>query len=104
MIIQAFYNGVSQSVRFTIDAVTRGALMSKPEGEAHNLIEEMILNNVQWFPKQGHPKWVGGKLEVDALALLYAKVDPLTQRLERMNVNVVNSSAPSPYEICGSVK
>ena len=28
----------------------------------------------------------------------------MTQRLHRMNINAVNSSVPSPYEICGSVK
>jgi len=34
--------------------------------------------------------WVGGKLEVDVM----------TQRLDNLNVNVVNSSAPPPCEIC----
>jgi len=38
------------------------------------------------------------------LALLSAKVDIMTHRLDRMNVNVVNSSAPSPCEICGSIE
>jgi len=47
MIIQAFYNGVTQAVRSTIDAATRGTLMSKTEDEACNLIEEMTLNNFQ---------------------------------------------------------
>jgi len=28
----------------------------------------------------------------------------MTQRLDQMNVNVVNSSAPSSYEICGSIE
>jgi len=39
-------------------------------------------------------KRVRGKLKVDALTLLSAKVDAMTQRLVRMNVNAVNSSAP----------
>jgi len=45
MIIQAFYNGVTQSVRSTIDAAARGTLMSKTEDEAYDLIEEMTLHN-----------------------------------------------------------
>jgi len=45
MIIQAFYNGVTQSVRSTIDVVAGGTLMSKTEDEAYNLIEETTLNN-----------------------------------------------------------
>jgi len=36
--------------------------------------------------------------------LLYAKVDAMTQRLDRMNINAVNSSAPSPREIYGFIE
>jgi len=104
MIMQAFYNGVTQPVRSTIDATAWGTFMNKTEDEAYNLIEEMALNNFQWSTEQGQPKQVGGKLEVDALALLSAKVDDMTQRLDRMNVNAVNSNAPAPCEICGSIK
>jgi len=38
------------------------------------------------------------------LTLLSTKVDAMTQRLNIMNVDAVNSSAPSPCEICGSVE
>ena len=100
---QAFYNGVTQSVRSTIDAAAGGTLMSKTEDEAYNLIEEMTLNNFQWSTEWDQPKWVEGKLEVDALTLLFAKVDATTQRLDGMNINAVNSSAPSPCEIYGSI-
>ena len=82
LIIQAFYNDVTQSVRSTIDAAVRGTLMNKIEDEAYNLIEEMTLNNFQWFTEQGQPKWVRGKLEVDALPLLSAKIDAMTQILD----------------------
>ena len=78
--------------------------MSKTEDETYNLIEEMALNNFQWSIERGQPKRVRCKLEVDALTLLSAKVDAMTQSLDRMNVNIVNSSVPSPYEIYGSIK
>jgi len=104
MIIQAFYNGVTQPVQSTIDAAAGGTLINKTVDEAYNLIEEMTLNNFQWSTKQGQPKRVGGKLEVDRLTLLSAKVDAMTQRFDRMNVNDVNSSAPSPCEICSSIE
>ena len=94
MIIQAFYNGVTQFMRSTIDDAD----------EAYNLIEEMTLNNFQWSTKRGQPVWVGGNFEVDALTLVSAKVDAMTERLDRMNVNAVNSSGPSTCEICGSIK
>jgi len=78
--------------------------MSKTEDEAYNLIEEMTLNNFQWSIERGQPKQVGGKLEVDALTLLSAKVDTMTQRLDQMNINAVNSRTPSPCEIYRSIE
>jgi len=104
MIIQAFYNGVTQYVRSTIDVAAGGTLMSKTDDEAYNLIEKITLNNFQWSTKRGQPKWVRDKLEVDALTLLSAKVNAITQRLDQMNANVVNFSAPFPCEICGSIE
>jgi len=78
--------------------------MNKTEDEAYNLIEDMVLKNFQWSNEWGQPKQVGRKLEVDTLTLLSAKVDAMTQRLERLNVNAVNSSAPPlSCEICGSI-
>jgi len=45
MIIQAFHNRVTQSVRSSIDTATGGTLMNKTDDEFYNLIEEMELNN-----------------------------------------------------------
>ena len=104
MIIQAFYNKVTQPIRSTIDATTGETLMNKTEDEVYNLIKEMVLNNFQSSSEWGQPKQVGGKLEVDAPTLLNAKVVTMTQRLERPNVNAVSSSAPPLWcEICGSI-
>ena len=82
-------------MRSMIDAAARGTLMSKTEEEAYNLTEEMALNNYQWSNERGQPKRVGGKYDVDALTLLTTKMDAMTQKLDRLNVNVVNSCAPS---------
>jgi len=45
MIIQAFYNGMTQSVRSIIHTAVEGTLMSKTKDEAYNLINEITLNN-----------------------------------------------------------
>jgi len=81
MIIQTFYNRVTQPVQSMIDVATSGTLMNKIEDEAYNLIEEMSLNDFLWSTERGQPKRVGGKLEVDALTLLSAKVDAMTQKV-----------------------
>jgi len=69
-------------------------LINKTEDAAYNLIEEITLNNFRWSTERGQPKRVGGKLKVDTLTLLSAKVDATIQRLHHINANVVNSSAP----------
>ena len=104
MVVQTFYNGVTQPVRSMIDAAAGGTLMSKTEKEAYNLIEEMALNNYQWSNAWGQPKRIGGKYESDALTLLTAKMDVMTQKLDKLNVHVVNSCAPSHLcDKCGSL-
>jgi len=57
----------------------------------------------EWSTERSQPKWVGGKLEVDALTLLFVKINAMTHRWDRTNVNAVNSSSPPPCEICGSI-
>ena len=91
-------------MRSIIDAAAGGTLMNKTEDEAFNLMEELVLNNFQRSTEEGQPKRVGSKLEVDAITLLSAKVDAISQRLDRVNVKAVNSNAPSPCEICGSIE
>ena len=78
--------------------------MGKTEEEAYNLIEEMALNNFQWSSERGQPKRVGGKYEIDALTLLTAKMDAMTQKLNKLNVHAVSSYAPCPLcDKCGSL-
>jgi len=88
-----------------IDAAAGGTLMSKTKEEVYNLIEEMALNNYQWLSERGQPKRVGGKYEINALTLLTAKMDAMTQKLDKLNVHAVNSCAPSPLcDKCGSLE
>jgi len=82
-----------------IGAAAGGTLMSKTEEKAYNLIEEMALNNYQWSSECGQSKRVGGKYDIDALTLLIIKMDAMTQKIDKLNVNVVNSCAPSPCVI-----
>ena len=105
MVVHTFYNGVTQPVRSMIDVAAGGTLMSKIEEEAHNLIEEMALNNYHWSNERGQPKKVEGKYEIDALTLLTAKMDAMTLKLDKLNVHAVNSCAPSPLcDKCGSLE
>jgi len=47
MIVQTFYNEITQAMRSMIDAAVGGTLINKMEDEAYNLMEEMTLNKFQ---------------------------------------------------------
>ena len=47
LIVQTFYNGLTHSVRISVDAAAGGALMGKEVDEAYNLLEEMASNSFQ---------------------------------------------------------
>ena len=74
-------------MRSSIDAAAGDTLMNKMEEEAYNLIEEMTFNNYQWSNERSQPKRVGSKLELDAISMLSAKIDVMSQRLEQLNIN-----------------
>ena len=104
MLVEAFYNRVTEPMRSTADAVAESTLMNKTEDKAYNLIKEMGLNNYQWSNERSQPKRIGGKLELDDISMLSAKVHAISKRLEQMNVNPISSSTPSSSgEIYGSI-
>jgi len=76
-----------------------GTLISKTEDKTYNLIKEMAVNNYQGSNECEQPKRVGGKFDIDALILPTAKMDAMTQWLDRLNVNAGSSYVPSPT--CG---
>ena len=101
LIVQTFYNGLSHSVRITIDAAAGGALMGKSTEDAYELLEEMASNNYQWSTERGMPKKASGMYEVDGINMLNAKVDNLVKMFGKLgNVNAVysNFNSSSNYD------
>ena len=47
MLVHNFYNGLRGDTRTLIDVAVGRALMSKSVNEAHDLAEEMTMNNYQ---------------------------------------------------------
>ena len=48
LLIQTFYQGLTEPMRITIDATAQGSFMSKTPEDAYNLLETMASNNYQW--------------------------------------------------------
>ena len=74
--------------------------MSKGMEEGYDLIESVAQNTHQWSSERGNIKKTPGKFDVDALTLISAKMEALTQKVDKL-------SQPKPVpanllcEICG---
>ncbi|KAM6592910.1 hypothetical protein CsatA_000613 [Cannabis sativa] len=87
-----------------IDATAGGAFMRKSANEAHELLEEMALNNQQWPTERSQAKKVAGMHEVDAITKLTAQVEALTKLIvvqaKQAQVVCELCGGPHPYEGC----
>lgn len=107
LIVHTFYNGLTYTTKMSVDAAAGGALMNKNYTEAYALIEDMAQNHYQWTNERAvttptPSKKEAGIYEVSEYNHLAAKVEALTQKFEKLNVNAVTpSSASPPCEICG---
>ena len=61
--------------------------MNKSINKAYDLFKDMAFNHYQWFNERGTQKKVPGKYDVDALDLITAKVDALTQKVDKISIN-----------------
>ena len=84
-----------------VDAAAGGCLTSKTPDESYQLIDDMAQNHQQWTVERTAPKQ-GGRLEVDAITALSAKLDAMTKKIEGLSTNAVNTNnVDAPCEICG---
>ena len=75
--------------------------MNKSIDEAYDLFEDMTFNHYQWSIERDTQKKVPRKYNVDALDLIVAKVDALTQKVDKMSKNAVgNIPSNVSCEIC----
>ena len=71
--------------------------MSKTPEDALDLFEEMANTQSLWSNERTNTKIAGAK-EVDNFAMLNAKLDALTKRMDKVNVNAI-STLSSSYEL-----
>ena len=100
LLIQTFYQGLTEPMRITIDATAQGSFMSKTPDDAFNLLETMASNNYQWHGDRSGPRKVAGMHEVDNWNLLNAKIDMLTKKLEA-STKVSNPMTVYSCDYCG---
>jgi len=74
MIVQAFYNGVTQPVRSTVNTVAGGTLMNKIKDEVYNLIEKMAINNFNGPPNEANPSGLEVSLKLMHLLCFLLKL------------------------------
>jgi len=90
-----------------VDAAAGGALMNKNYTATYALIENMTQNHYQWTSERditasSPSKKEADMYEISSLNHLAAKVDALTQKIDKMNTSVVTPTPVSPpCEVCG---
>ena len=72
--------------------------MSKTPEDALDLFEEMANTQSLWSNERTITKKAEA-IEVDNFTILNAKLDALTKRMDKVNINVV-STLSSSYELC----
>ena len=72
--------------------------MSKILEDALDLFEEMANTQSLWSNERTITK-KARTIEVDSLTMLNAKLDALTKRMDKVNVNAI-STLSSSYELC----
>ena len=82
MKVHHFYNGLTGTTRTLLDALARGALMSKIANEAYQLLEDMALNNFQWLNEIATLTKLSGVHELDVFNNLAVQVSLLTKQLQ----------------------
>ena len=92
LVVQSFYTGLTYHTKISLDPVAGGALMNMSVDEAYDMFENMALNHYQWPNGKGTQKRIPGKYDVEVLDIIVAKVDALTQKFDRMNVNAMRVS------------
>lgn len=70
-----------------LDAVAIGTFMNKLPEKAWDLIEEMSSNAYEWSLERDFAQQVVGVNDLDAFITLTTKVDLLSRKIERLNVN-----------------
>ena len=96
--VQSFYKGVNHAVRINIDAAAGGTILSKTPKDALDLFQEMTNPHSLWSNERTITKKAGA-IKVDSLTMLNAKLDALTKRMDKVNVNVVSILSYS-CELC----
>ena len=69
--------------------------------EAYDLFENTTLNHYQWSTDRRTQKKIVGKYDVDAIDHLAAKMNILTQRIDKMSMNALSTAPSNSCEIYG---
>ncbi|KAI3776355.1 hypothetical protein L1987_46133 [Smallanthus sonchifolius] len=76
--VSSFYNGLHNQAHQTLDTTASGIFGNKRPQEAYNLIEEIAMNNYQWYGPRNTRGARQGVHSVDTVTSLSAQVDALT--------------------------
>ncbi|KAL2905783.1 Phosphate acyltransferase [Bienertia sinuspersici] len=100
LLIQTFYNGMTQEFRIYVDAASGGSIMAKTPDTATTLLDEMASNDNYPHSDRGSIK-KGGKYDIDILTLLASTVQALTHKVDQLGASLSSSAKVASCEKCG---
>ncbi|KAL2921987.1 Protein hu-li tai shao [Bienertia sinuspersici] len=100
LLIQTFYNGMTQEFRIYVDAASGGSIMAKTPDTATALLDEMASNDNYPHSDRGSIK-KGGKYDIDTLTLLASTVQALTHKVDQLGASSSSSAKVASCETCG---
>ena len=98
MIPQIFYNGLTDENRNIVNAAAGGKWMDKTAREAVTLLEELASQG--YMGDETTMAKARGVLELDSIKLLSAKVDALTNLVNKAHINSIENTNVV-CEFCG---
>ncbi|KAL0428189.1 UNVERIFIED_CONTAM: hypothetical protein Slati_2993700 [Sesamum latifolium] len=99
LLIQYFYEGLSETNRSLVDATSGGALYDKTPTEAHKLITTMAANNQQFGNRNDNPP----RKVNEVSASIDEHLDELTSLVKKFVVGVPNKSKLVEYSLLGDI-
>ncbi|KAI4313318.1 hypothetical protein L6164_026306 [Bauhinia variegata] len=98
LVMEVFYDSLDSQTKVMVNAATRGTFLNKDYAKAYKLLEEVTTNSCDWSSKRKTKKKVAGIHDIDAIAMLFTKLDKLAPKIDQVlpfQVALFNSGSRS---------
>ncbi|CAH9064555.1 unnamed protein product [Cuscuta epithymum] len=92
-LIVSFYEGLHDNSKIVVDASANGAFMELDPQTGKEMLEKICNNSASWYSERSTQKLGAGIYEVDQTTALTAKVDSLTNMIQKLTEKQSSSTS-----------